>query len=93
MARERRKARVPPGRTDPAAAEERIRRVLAAKSTGAADYWLHRGKERFARELAEDGVPPDEIAALLERIDGELFPVVNLDDVLRRLVARHAQAE
>jgi hypothetical protein len=78
---------------DAAHAEERIRRVLAAKNADAGDYWRTRGRERFARELAEDGVPPDEIAALLERHDGELFPVVDLDDVLRRLVARHAQAE
>ena len=34
------------------AAEARIRRVLAAKNIGAADYWRTRGRERFARELA-----------------------------------------
>lgn len=73
---------------DLAAAEARIRRVLAAKNFGAADYWRLRGKERFSRELSEDGVPTDEAATLLATIDGELFPTVDLDEVLRRLRER-----
>jgi hypothetical protein len=53
--------------------EARIRRVLAAKNVGAADYWRSKGRSRFARELAQDGVASDEAAALIEAIDRELF--------------------
>jgi hypothetical protein len=81
-----------PEHPDIEAAEARIRRVLSSKNVGAADYWRSRGKERFARELAEDGVPPDEAATLLDRIDGELFPPVDLDEVLRDVKNRY-QAE
>jgi hypothetical protein len=55
-------------------AENRIRRVLASKNDGAADYWRARGRERFGRELAEDGVPRRRPTALLDTIEGELFP-------------------
>ena len=55
-----------------AVAENRIRRVLTAKNVGAADYWRTRGRERFARQLAEHGIGPDETAALLDVIEREL---------------------
>jgi hypothetical protein len=73
---------------DLAATEARIRHVLAAKNVSAADYWRSRGRERFARELAEDGVPPDDAATLLYLIDAELFPRVTLDEVLRTMKER-----
>jgi hypothetical protein len=60
------------------ASEGRIRRVLAAKNDGAADYWRTRGRERFARELAEDGVPYDVANALVGTIERELFPAPDL---------------
>lgn len=76
---------------DPATAEARIRHVLRSKHVGAADYWRTRGKERFARELAEDGVPPDAVATFLDAIGRELFPPVDLDDVLRGMKERAAR--
>jgi hypothetical protein len=76
---------------DLATTETRIRRVLAAKNVGAADYWRTRGRERFARELAEDDVPSDETRALLDTIDRELFPPVDLDELLRRVRERAAR--
>ena len=72
---------------DPVTSEARIRRVLASKNVGAADYWRTRGRERFARELVEDGLPPDEVAALLDRIERSLFHV-DLDVVLQALKER-----
>lgn len=47
---------------------------------------------RFARELAEDGVPPDEASALLDAIDNEMFPPVDLDEVLQEMKERAASA-
>jgi hypothetical protein len=72
------------------AAEARIRRVLAAKNVGAADYWRTRGRVRFARELAQDGVPEGEAHELLATIEHEFFHAgdVDLDEVLRGLVDR-----
>jgi hypothetical protein len=70
--------------------EHRIRRVLASKPRSA-DYWRTRGRERFARELAEDGVRPNEAEAILDKFEAELFPPVDLDDVLRNMKEREAR--
>ena len=67
--------------------------MLAAKNVDSAPYWRSRGRERFARELAEDGIPPDEAAALLARIERDLFPPVSLDDILRDLKERESMRE
>ena len=74
-------------------AEDRIRRVIASKNVGAADCWRTRGKGRFARELPQDGVPPDEAAALLDLIDGALFPPVDLGELLRDMKERTARSD
>jgi hypothetical protein len=59
----------------------------------AVDYWRTRGRERCARELAEDGVPKDAAAALLDTIEGELFPPVDLDELLRNMEERAARSD
>jgi hypothetical protein len=78
--------------SDLAAAEARIRRVIAAKNVGAANYWRARGRARFERELAEDAVPLHESAGLLDTIDRELFPPVDLGEVLQEMKERAASA-
>ena len=45
------------------------------------DYWSARGRERFARELAADGVPPELIARALETVDEVLGERTIRDDV------------
>ncbi len=80
-------------RDDLAAAGERIRHVLRSKNVDAVDYWRTRGKERFGRELAEDGVPPDEAASLIDAVDRELFPPVDLDELLRGMKERAARSD
>ena len=75
-----------------ATAEARIRQVLRSKNIGAPGYWQSRGKERFARELAADGVSANDAAVLLDLIDAELFPTITLDQVLRDMKERAARA-
>lgn len=66
--------------------------MVGGGNVGAAHYWRTRGKERFARELGEDGLPPYEVAALLDRIELDLFKV-DLDEVLRRLRERETRTQ
>jgi hypothetical protein len=50
----------------------RMARVLAAKGPG---YWSAHGRDRFARELGDDGLPADRISAALTVGDEELGDV------------------
>ncbi|MGI8615684.1 MAG: hypothetical protein ACR2L4_02720 [Actinomycetota bacterium] len=68
--------------------EDRIKQVLRAKNVDAAAYWRERGEVRFRHELIEDGLAPDEVAAILDKFAAELFPPVNLDELLRELKER-----
>ena len=63
---------------------ERVRRILAVKGP---DYWELGGRTRFARELAEDGLSGDELAAAITSLDREMQTRL-LDDALGRVRAR-----
>jgi hypothetical protein len=60
-----------------------ILRISAAIAPRAdpATYWEERGKQRFARELTNDGVPPELIARALETVDEVLGGTTVTDDV------------
>lgn len=75
-------------RPDLSAAEARIKHILSSKGVGGPAYWRMRGRERFKRELTEDGVSPDEASALIDAIDRELFPPLDLNAVLQELRER-----
>jgi hypothetical protein len=79
--------------TSPAhnAAEHRIVKIIESKGPGAADYYRGPGRSWFARELAEDHVPAEEIAAFLHELDAK-FDDMLLDDLLESLKARHQGA-
>lgn len=62
----------------------RLARIMEAKDV---EYWETRGRGRFQRELAADGLSAEQIAQALSVADGE-FSDVDLDRVLRQLKAR-----
>ena len=75
---------------DLAKAEARIRRILASKNVGALDYWSSKGKERFRRELGQDGASTSAVDALLARIDNDLFRV-DLGEILEAMRDRESR--
>ncbi len=68
----------------------RVLTVLLAKGASAPAYWRDRGRGRFERELAEDGVPAALVGQVLDVVDVELDPdAVDLDAILRELQRRN----
>jgi hypothetical protein len=63
--------------TDPL---DRARRILRSKPDRYT-YWRERGRDRFGRELAADGLSPEEVDAALATLEAELEARV-LDDAL-----------
>lgn len=65
----------------------RVADVVASKSTG---YWERRGRERFRRELAEDGLDAALVAEVLATVDDALEPddPPDLDAILEDLRRR-----
>ena len=65
----------------------RMADVLAGKP---ADYWSRTGRERVERELAEDGLSPERIDAVIVTIEGGNVPEdhISLAAVLADLMAR-----
>ena len=65
----------------------RVADILAGKP---ADYWTQAGRERVERELAEDGLPPERIDAVILTVEGVNITTeeVSLDRILADLIAR-----
>jgi hypothetical protein len=54
----------------------------------AATYWREKGRDRFARELAEDEIPEDVAQRALAVVDQELDEQVDLGAILEDLRRR-----
>lgn len=66
----------------------RVAAVLESKKN-APMYWRERGRQRFERELIEDGLDTTCVAGVLKIVDDVLAPaVVDLDDILADLRRR-----
>jgi hypothetical protein len=63
----------------------RIADVLAGKSP---DYWSRSGRGRTERELADDGLPPERIDAVILAVEGKPPAETDLDRILADLIAR-----
>jgi hypothetical protein len=70
---------------------DRVMRIASALEGKAdpAGYWRYRGRQRFTRELAADGLDDPLVASVLEVVDELLSPEVDLDAVLRDLTRRY----
>lgn len=67
----------------------RVGTVLAAKADDAGDYWRGFGRERFDRELLEDGLDTATVAEVIAVVDDTFTASdVSLDAILEDLRRR-----
>jgi len=67
----------------------RIADVLATKGAGAGGYWERKGRDRFRRELAVDGLDAATVAEVVSVVDDAMAPeAVSLDAILEELKRR-----
>ena len=66
----------------------RIADVLATKGADTASYWERKGRDRFHRELAADGLDAATVSEVLRTVDDALMPEVSLDAILENLKRR-----
>jgi hypothetical protein len=68
----------------------RIGHLLASNDASGADWWRSKTRERAERELAEDGLAPEKVDAVILTIDDALGP--DLDAILADLRRRERDA-
>lgn len=72
------------------AAEKRVERILRSKGRNALVYLQRRGRERFLRELQEDGLSLDAAVEIIDRHERRLSGE-ELDRVLADLRVRYVR--